>query len=256
MTRFALLIWEVMADAGSPTPQASSDALSGYLAAMRSEGLKVELTWFAIAPTAQWTVGEPYDAVVKGLGPRPPLLDPTVLYNEAELSGFLTLEGTDEQTALLWASRYPFIASIEVRRIDEGGVPDPLESSVTMREVARGRWANPVGIAADRVQDIIWNRHELVPSLLRALAETAPTGQLHMIGVGELEDLSMAASHRGIEDPTIDLLIAADIPPDALLEILSGPWPDYLERWRAAERLRGILSDAQCAELEARYRQV
>lgn len=251
--RFALLIWAEFADAGGSPSQAGSDALDGYLSAMRAQGVQADLVWFALAPTARWTGGEPYDALVKGRGPRPPLFDPIDVYREIELAGILTVDCSDEETALSWASRFPFIVSIEVRRVSDGDDSTALAAPTAMLEVARGYWAAPTGIASQRVDDIIWNRHDLVPALLRALAETAPEGQLHMIGVGPLESLSIHFEGRG-EDLTLDLLIAAEIPTDALMEILSGPWPQYLEKWNASERLKGILSEEQLAELRARSR--
>jgi hypothetical protein len=250
--RFALLIWHELVDAGSPPTHEDQDALDSYLAALRAEVASAELVWFAMAPTAQWTDGEPHDAVVRGRGPRQPSFDPTDLYSSIELSGILTVDCADEQAALLWASRFPFIASIEVRRISPGAEGDALLSPSVMREVARGYWANPIGLASRRVDDIIANRHDLVPGLLKALADTAPPGELHMIGVGPLESLSMSARHNGVEDRTLDLLIEADIPAAALVEILSGPWPEYLEGWNASERLKGVLSDSQLAEIRAR----
>jgi hypothetical protein len=250
--QFALLIWEQQVSAGNPRSQDGQEALDAYLAALRAEVVSADLVWFAIAPTAQWTDGEPYDATIKGRGPRQPSFDPTHLYSSTELSGILSIDCVDEQTALLWASRFPFIVSIEVRRIDRGAESDALASPSAMREVARGYWANPTGLASQRVDDIIWNRHDVVPRLLRALADTAPPGELHMIGVGPLETLSMHARQQGLEDRTLDLLIQAEIPADALVEVLAGPWHHYLEDWNAGERLKGVLSDSQLAEIKAR----
>lgn len=91
-----------------------------------------------------------------------------------------------------------------------------------------------------------------MPGLLKALADTAPPGELHMIGVGPLESLSISARHLGAEDRTLDLLLEAGIPAAAMVEILSGPWPEYLEEWNASERLKGVLSDSQLAQIRAR----
>lgn len=250
--RFALLIWQELVDAGTPSSLEDQEALDAYLAALRAEVVSADLVWFAMAPSAQWTDGEPYDAAIKGRGPRQPSLDPTHLYSSVELSGILTVDCADEQTALSWASRFPFIVSIEVRRVSSAAEDDALSSPPAMREVARGYWANPTGVASRRVDDIIWNRHDLVPRLLRALADTAPPGQLPMIGVGPLESLSIHARAQGLENHALDLLIAAGLPPAALVEILSGPWPHYLEDWNASERLKGVLSASQLAELRAR----
>jgi hypothetical protein len=73
-----------------------------------------------------------------------------------------------------------------------------------------------------------------------------------MIGVGPLESLSISAGHLGAEDRTLDLLLDAGIPAAELVEILSGPWPEYLEAWNASGRLKGVLSDSQLAQIRAR----
>lgn len=144
---FALLIWHEFVDAGNPASRDDQDALDSYLAALRAEVVSADLVWFAMAPTAQWTDGEPHDAVVKGRGPRPPSFDPTELYSSIELSGILTVDCADEQTALLWASRFPFIASIEVRRISSGDEADALASLQPCAKlpggIGRVRWVSP-----------------------------------------------------------------------------------------------------------------
>jgi hypothetical protein len=252
--RFALLIWQDLVDAGGHLSQKSNEVLDAYLSALRDEVVSADLVRFSMAPAAEWTYGEPYDGIVKGHGPRTPDVDPTVLYRSIELSAILTVECDNQQTALLWASRFPFIVSVEVRPIPTNGDGDgdALASASAMRQVARGYWADPTEIASQRVDDIIWHRHDLVPSLLRALADAAPAGKLHMIGVGPLESLSIDARDQGMPDPTLDLLIAAEIPGEMLVEILSGPWPEYLTEWNAIERLAGILSESQLRQLKAR----
>lgn len=248
--RFALLIWQELADDGS-LPASDNVVIEKYLADMRADGLTVDLVWFHVAPSAQWTDGEPHDAAIKGRGPRPPSFDAVELYRRVELTGILSVSGADEETALLWASRFPFIVSVEVRRVQEGDEATQL-STTALNEIARGYWMDRNGIAAARVDRILQDRHDVAPALLRALAMAAPAEQLPMIGVGPLETMSMDAEHSGVEDRTLELLLAAEIPAGMLVEILSGPWPHYLVRWRVADRLRGVLSDSQYAQVIAR----
>ena len=84
--------------------------------------------------------------------------------------------------------------------------------------------------AADEVDRITREQQEQLPSLIRSLAKGAPDGALSYVGVTVLEDVSDLAHDEGRDDPSIDVLLAADLLPSETLEILSGPYPHYLDR--------------------------
>ena len=48
----------------------------------------------------------------------------------------------------------------------------------------------------------------------------------------------------------MDILISADLDPCTTFEILSGPYPEYLERWHVRDRFSTTFSPAQ---IEALY---
>lgn len=255
--RFALLLWNDYVDAGSVLPPRDVEALGAYLERLRGEGVSATLDWYSMAPTSRWTRGRVQSGGDTAAGIPAPGFDPTAWYGKAELAGVLTIECDDAETALLCASWFPLPMPIEVRPITAGLDADDtqaLASSEAMREVALGYWAGADSLGRQRADDILSHRHDLVPALIRALAITAPPSQLPLIGVGPLESLSMDAATRGLPDPTIDLLIAADLPTDALVSILMGPRPHYLAEWNIAERLKGILSAEQLAALVSRHR--
>jgi len=104
--------------------------------------------------------------------------------------------------------------------------------------------------AADEVDRITREQQDQLPSLIRSLASGAPVGALSYIGITILEDLSDFAHDEGHDDPSIDVLIAADLPPAQTLEILSGPYRHYLDRWGVRERLATTFSSAQFDALE------
>ncbi len=255
--KFALLLWNEYVDAGSALPPGDVEALSAYLERLRGEGVSATLDWYAMAPTSRWTRGLVKSGGNTRAGIPAPGFDPTAWYGKAELAGVLTIECDDAETALLCASWFPLPMPIEVRPITAGPNADDtqaLTSSEAMREVALGYWAGADSLGWQRADDILSHRHDLVPALIRALALTAAPSQLPLIGVGPLESLSIDAATRGLPDPTIDLLIAADLPTDALLKILMGTRPHYLEKWNIAERLKGVLSEEQLAVLVSRHR--
>lgn len=249
--RFALLLWNKYVDDGTALSSHDVTALTAYLARLRAEGIRASLEWFSMAPASRWTHG----AATPGGVIAPPGFDPTGWYRRAELTGVVTVECDDSDAALLCASWFPLQIPIEVRPIVEGLERDDsraLMSASTMREVALGYWGGTDNLDWYRADDIIMGRPDLVPSLLRALAETATPAQLSLIGVGPLESLSIQAEHAGQPDPTIDLLLAAGLSSETMARILMGPWPHYLEKWDIAERLKDILSEQQMTWLLTR----
>ena len=89
-----------------------------------------------------------------------------------------------------------------------------------------------------------------VPSIIRALALTAPEGALSYIGVWVLEDISMRADREDRPDTSIDDLLSARLDAPVSFEILSGVAPGILEKWQARERLAELFTSAQ---LDALY---
>lgn len=112
--------------------------------------------------------------------------------------------------------------------------------------LARERWqGDGTDDAFDEVMDIVDNDVESVPALLRALVDAAPDGALSFLGVTILEDLSSNAEFRDESDPAIDVLLKAGLSRNDVFEILSGPWPEYLERWDVRHRLDRLFTSAQ-----------
>lgn len=249
--RFALFLWNEFVDDGTALPPHDVAALTAYLARLQSEGIPASIEWFSMAPASRWTRGAPNPGGIVAA----PGFDPTGWYREAELAGVVTIECEDSDAALLCASWFPLPIPIEVRPIVDGIERDDsqaLMSASTMREVALGYWGGTDNLDWYRADDIVMGRPDLVPSLLRALAETASPAQLSLIGVGPLESLSIQAEHAGRPDPTIDLLLAAGLSSETMARILMGPWPHYLEKWDIAERLKDILSEQQITWLLTR----
>jgi len=104
--------------------------------------------------------------------------------------------------------------------------------------------------AADEVDRITREQKERLPSLIRALVESAPDGALSYIGVTILEDLADFAVQEGGDDPSLGVLIAAKLTLADTFEILSGPYPHYLQRWGIREHLAKMFSVAQFDALE------
>jgi len=104
--------------------------------------------------------------------------------------------------------------------------------------------------ADDEVNQLIDDGSEEVPALIGALASIAPDGALSYIGVAILEDLAMAADFNGRVDTTIDMLVLAGLDRPIAYEILAGPYPDFLERWRVRDRFGEVFTAVQ---LDALY---
>jgi len=116
-------------------------------------------------------------------------------------------------------------------------------------ELAAAWWRRDVD-AADEVDRLTTEDRQNLPTLIRALATCAPDGALSYIGVTIMEDLAELAEGRGSDDKAMDVLIAADLAPAQTLEILSGPYPQYLAKWRVRDRFAGTFSSAQFDALE------
>jgi hypothetical protein len=116
-------------------------------------------------------------------------------------------------------------------------------------ELAAAWWLRDVD-AFDEVDRITSEQQEKLPSLIRALAACAPGGGLSYIGVTIMEDLADLAEENLSEDPAMEILIAADLPSAQSLEILSGPYPHYLAKWRIREHFASIFSATQLNALE------
>jgi hypothetical protein len=89
------------------------------------------------------------------------------------------------------------------------------------------------------------DRPEAMPALIPALVVSAPEGGLSYIGVVTLEDVAELATQRGIPDLTMDMLVAAELDASVTFEILSGPYPEYLDRWDIRDRFSTTFSPAQ-----------
>lgn len=116
-------------------------------------------------------------------------------------------------------------------------------------ELAAAWWRQDFD-AADEVDRITREQQEKLPSVIRSLVAGAPDGALSYIGVTILEDVSDFAREEERDDPSIDVLTAADLPPAEMLEVLSGPYRHYLDRWGVRERLATTFSPAQFDALE------
>ena len=97
----------------------------------------------------------------------------------------------------------------------------------------------------DEVNRLMHEQPETLPEIIRALVASAPDGALSYIGVQILEDLAELAEAEARDDPAIDVLIAAQLTPADTFEILTGPYPHYLERWEVRERFASTFSAAQ-----------
>ncbi|MCU1550662.1 MAG: hypothetical protein JWR36_1222 [Glaciihabitans sp.] len=72
-----------------------------------------------------------------------------------------------------------------------------------------------------RVSDILSDEPALAPQLLRAMVATGTPGLLSRIGTGPVEELQMNLESGYRDSPaTLDLVIAADLKPDDLEDVL------------------------------------
>jgi hypothetical protein len=122
-------------------------------------------------------------------------------------------------------------------------------TGIEFAELAIAWWLRDLD-ATDEVDRLAREQPQQLPSLIQALAAGAPEGALSYIGVTILEDLSELAGRDERDDPSIDVLAAADLTPADTLEILSGPYPHYLDRWRVRERFATTFSASQFDALE------
>jgi len=111
-------------------------------------------------------------------------------------------------------------------------------------DLARAWWQHDLD-AFNHVCDLMTFHPKAAGAYIRVLAETAPDGALSYIGVAVLEDLSMDAEYEKRPDIAIDLLIEARLEPAVAFEILSGPYPHYLEKWEVRERFAHIFTPLQ-----------
>ena len=88
-----------------------------------------------------------------------------------------------------------------------------------------------------------------MPRLLRALVRAAPAEGPRQIGPSIIEDLEMNAEIEHRTSRTMDLILAARLPPGDLFEILRGVYVEYLEKMDVSHRLVGILSTEDIAWL-------
>jgi hypothetical protein len=94
-----------------------------------------------------------------------------------------------------------------------------------------------------RVQEVLETEIALVPELLKAMVQTGGPGALKRIGTGPVEELQMNLEFGYREGPpTLDLVIAANLDPVDLREVLAGVYVDILEKMGARERLAGLMS--------------
>jgi hypothetical protein len=121
-----------------------------------------------------------------------------------------------------------------------------------LRTIARRWWRAQGGTYDwDRVYRILLERHDLVPHLIGALAETAPDGELKYLGpavVETLEDFVDLGLRRG-RSRTLQLVMAAGLRKDQLLEVLGGAYSRCLAGMGVAEALAGVLSPEELAWL-------
>ena len=111
-------------------------------------------------------------------------------------------------------------------------------------DLAANCW-RPGGEGWEEVDRLEREEPETVPAIIRALVASAPDGALSYIGVQILEDLAELAEEEGRVDTALDVLIAAQLTPADSFEILAGPYPHYLERWRVRERFAATFTSAQ-----------
>lgn len=103
--------------------------------------------------------------------------------------------------------------------------------------------------AFDQVFEMILNDSTELSRLLQALVRTAPEGAISYVGVAILEDLTDQADFAGRPDRAIDALLAAELNAAEMFEVLSGPYPNYLARWRVQDRLADVFTSNHLAAL-------
>lgn len=116
-----------------------------------------------------------------------------------------------------------------------------------LRTIARRWWRAEGGdYDWDRVDRILTGRHDLIPRLLRALVETAPEGGLKYLGPAIIETLEILVDLGFRRGPsrTLQMVMAADLRKDQLIEVLSGAYSSYL----VAMNISDVLSDVLSAE--------
>lgn len=103
-------------------------------------------------------------------------------------------------------------------------------------------------VADDEVFEIVHRDRDRVPSLIAALAATAPPGALSYIGTSVVEDLTFEVEQgdlAGVE--ALRLVLESELSPEELFVVLSGAWAHLLE---PLDRLRGTpFSPSQLAWL-------
>ncbi len=93
-----------------------------------------------------------------------------------------------------------------------------------------------------QVEHLLQSEPARVPELLQAMVQTGEPGTLKKIGTGPIESLQMGIEFGYREEPsTLDLLIAAELTPAQLREVLSGVYVDILDEMDARHRLEAFL---------------
>jgi hypothetical protein len=101
---------------------------------------------------------------------------------------------------------------------------------IDLRTLAAAWWVSDGTTPSyDQVDDIVRSDHELLPSLIAALAATAPTGALEYIGTTVVEDLAIMVREGDLADTeAIRLMLASQLTPAQLFSVLSGAYADLL----------------------------
>jgi hypothetical protein len=114
-----------------------------------------------------------------------------------------------------------------------------------LRTIARRWWrADGGNYDWDRVDRILTGRHDLVPRLLKALVETAPEGEVRYLGPAIIETLEMNIEFGLRHGPsrTLQMVNAAGLRQNQIIEVLSGAYSSYLMTMNISEVLADVLS--------------
>jgi len=119
-----------------------------------------------------------------------------------------------------------------------------------LKTIAR-RWWHAEGGDYDweRVDQIIRERHDLLPRLIKVLYQTAPPGWEPYIGCVIVEDLEILAEFEGRASQTLRIVLASGLREDQLVQVLSGAYSSYLEAMNIREGLAGVLEPHELAWL-------
>lgn len=118
-------------------------------------------------------------------------------------------------------------------------------------ELAAAWWqSDGTSDAFESVEQMIMRDRASLPAFIRAAVRTVPAGmKISYIGTYILESVHILDDSEGVPDQTLDVLLAADLEPSQMIEILAGVYPHMLKELDLTDRLARILPSDRIAWL-------